>query len=150
MTVEWYGPEVYEKIRQAAMRGVIRGTESIRNHAVESIMKGPKTGRIYLRGLNKSGKSYKVHQASAPGEPPATDTGKLASSITTEYDFANLIGRVNCSAEYGPYLEYGTVKMEPRPFMRPALAAKRVVIEADIGSEIKQAVLQARRAAGRT
>ena len=47
--------------------------------AVKKIMQGPKSGRIYERtkGRNLS----TTHQASAPGQPPATDTGVLASSI---------------------------------------------------------------------
>lgn len=140
MAVEWYGQRVIAKLQQAALRSVVRGTEAIRNHAIESIMKGPKTGRVYTRGLNKSGKSYKVHIASAPGEPPANDTGFLVSTITTNYDMQQLRGTVNCSAAYGPFLEFGTKKMQPRPFMRPAVAAKRELIQKDMANEIRVAL----------
>lgn len=71
------------------------------------------TGRRYPRGK-------KTHQASAPGEPPAVDTGQLRASIRREK--AGLFTwRVGTGLEHAPHLEYGTSKMAPRPFMRPAL-----------------------------
>ena len=42
---------------------------------------GPGTGREYKRGKNKD----IVHIASAPGEPPAVDTGRLRASISTNW-----------------------------------------------------------------
>src|SRR5262245_7162584 len=112
--VDWRGDEVAASLRQAVMRAVIRGTEEVRNEAIRLVQSPPKTGRIYTRrGVE--------HQASAPGEAPATDTGRLVNSITTEYDEQNLSGKVSANTEYAEYLEYGTARMDARPFMRPAL-----------------------------
>ena len=113
--VSWNEAAVLNTIRQAVMRGVVGGTEKVRNEALRLIMQTAKTGRLYrTRGV--------VHRASAPGESPASDTGRLANSITTAYDATKLSGMVSANTVYAPYLEYGTMKMEPRPFMRPALA----------------------------
>ena len=113
--LEWNDAEVIAKVRQGVMQGVVRGTEMVRNEALRLIMQTAKTGRLYtMRGV--------VHRASAPGEAPASDTGRLVNSITTSYDDKKLSGLVAANTEYAPYLEYGTAKMEERPFMRPALA----------------------------
>lgn len=115
--VDWNDQAVLERVRRATMQGIVRGTELVRNEALRLIMQTSKSGRVYrTRGV--------THQASAPGEPPASDTGRLANSITTSYDQEKLIGVVSANTEYAPYLEYGTSKMEARPFMRPALTNK--------------------------
>ena len=71
------------------------------------IINGPKTGRIYrING--------RAHQASAPGEPPANLTGRLARST----DFAVHGWRrmtYGQSAPYAKFLENGTRFIAPRP-----------------------------------
>jgi len=98
----------------------------------QSIQKGPKTGRLYRRGSIRRGSRRgrsgigTFHQASAPGEPPATDTGRLVSSISIRRSDAGLtssIGVQNVSSvKYARFLEFGTRRMKPRPFIRPAFA----------------------------
>ena len=90
--------------------------------AVKKIMQGPKSGRIYERtkGRNLS----TTHQASAPGQPPATDTGVLASSIYVKKT-GRLSGQVGTDKEYGFWLEYGTRSIEPRPWLAPSLDENR-------------------------
>jgi len=115
------------------MRCVIRGTEAVAEEATSLILEAPKTGRIYRRrGV--------THQASAPGEPPASDTGRLVQSQRTEYDQSELTGTAIWSAGHAEYLEHGTSKMAPRPFARPALANKRDEIEKDIADEVRSAL----------
>ncbi|GGB00555.1 hypothetical protein GCM10011491_30940 [Brucella endophytica] len=130
MTVEWDGDSILEKIRKAAMRGVVTGTEGILEEGASLIMDGEKTGRIYRRRSVK-------HQASAPGQAPATDTGRLVQSGRTEYDTQELSGTVNWSTAYAEALEHGSENMEPRPYARPALANRKDAIEAAVEDEIK-------------
>lgn len=148
MTVNWTSDAIVAELRQAAMRGVVMGTEEVRNEMVSLIMNGQKTGRLYYRQglskLSKSGKSFSGgHRASAPGEAPASDTGRLVNSITTSYDTNNLVGTVTTRTAYAAALEYGTLKMSPRPYARPALASTKGEIEAGIQGEIN-AVLRGR------
>lgn len=96
----------------------------VRNDAVKSIMTGARSGRVYRR------KSVK-HQASAPGEPPKTDTGRLAGSIT--WDLApGRVARafVRVALGVGKMLELGTAKMAARPFLHPAVQRNKAKIEA--------------------
>jgi len=68
---------------------------------------GPKTGHVYKR----SGRPD--HQASAPGQAPATDTGALVKSV--DYRSRDLELEVGEEQDYGEWLEDGTKKMKPRP-----------------------------------
>lgn len=74
------------------------------------------TGRVYRRG----GRS---HQASAPGRPPALDTGNLRANTnadpTLREDGADVVGSVVANATYAEALELGTERMAARPFMGP-------------------------------
>lgn len=72
----------------------------------------------------------KPHTPSRPGEPPHVDTGRLRASVTHEVEknLFSIIGRVGTNVEYGRYLELGTSRMSPRPWLRPAL--KRTLKEA--------------------
>jgi HK97 gp10 family phage protein len=72
-----------------------------------------KHGRRYRRGT-------RTHQASAPGEAPAVDTGFLINSIQTTIK-SEIQVETQIGAEYSEALEYGTSKMAARPFVEPAI-----------------------------
>lgn len=65
------------------------------------------------------------HRASAPGEPPASDTGLLLNSIHHELgqDGDGWHCDIGSDLQYAVYLELGTRNMAARPFLRPALRA---------------------------
>ncbi len=60
-------------------------------------------------------------QASKPGEPPRLRLGTLRASIANEATNNGLTQRVGTPLKYGYWLEWGTLKMKPRPWLRPAL-----------------------------
>lgn len=70
-----------------------------------------------------AGRVYGRHQASAPGDPPAVDTGQLRNSIISETgeDSLGPYVDVGSNLEKAEWLEFGTSNMEARPFMRPAV-----------------------------
>lgn len=48
------------------------------------------------------------------------DTGNLRNSITTDARQGDLVAVVEATADYSAYVEFGTRRMRPQPFMRPA------------------------------
>ena len=106
---------------------------AVERTAKTSVQRGTKSGRIYKRkGI--------VHRASAPGEPPASDTGYLAAHITTVLDLDGLGANVESQAEYSRYLEFGTAKMGARPFLFPAFEQNKDRIKANLSAAIKRAL----------
>jgi hypothetical protein len=106
-------------------RAVNASVQIVRQSALDLIERSPKTGNTYKRG-------NKVHRASAPGEPPATDTGFLVSQIYGRVDADKLGGQVESRAPYSKYLEFGSDggKIKKRPFLVPALEMNRPRIRA--------------------
>jgi len=104
-------------------RAVTRGTLVVRNHAVDSILRGAKSGIIYEKYEPR-----RTHQSSRAGEAPASDTGFLASQITSNVKTmpdGSVVGQIISAAPYSKHLEFGTTNMMARPFMQPALNKNR-------------------------
>jgi len=53
------------------------------------------------------------------GSAPDIDSGKLRDSINYEVENEKVV--VSAGVDYATSLEFGTRKMAPRPFLRPAL-----------------------------
>lgn len=113
-----YGAQADEALKMIVMATA----QNVRTHAIKAIQRGPKTGKEYKKYAPK-----RTHRASAPGQAPATDTGRLASSIVS--DITGLTAEVSADVQYAAPLEFGTVNMEPRPFLEPALESERSKFE---------------------
>jgi hypothetical protein len=133
MAVEWNAEAIIQRAGAGVFRAVVAGTEAVRTEAIRLMQETPHTGRVYRRrGVS--------HQASAPGEPPAVDTGRHIQQITTDYDPANFAGTVTFHSAYALALEVGTAKMAARPYARPALESKRHEIEEEVGKALDEAM----------
>lgn len=91
-----------------------RAARKVQAEAISLIKTTSKTGHKWKNLPNKS---------SAPGEPPATQSGKLATDVLywkTGNQWKVGVKNGAESSAYASYLEYGTERMKPRPFMRPA------------------------------
>jgi HK97 gp10 family phage protein len=93
-----YGAQVYTRVGKA----VLDGCMTVEREAKEE-----------FRGTDED--SY-------TGSFPRVQTGRLRASIThrMNYDEEQVVGEVGTNVEYGIYLEYGTSRMYPHPFMGPA------------------------------
>ena len=116
-----YG-DIASEMKKKMQQVIIYGTNATRNTAIENISRGAKSGEIYEKYNPR-----RTHTASAPGQPPASDTGFLVNSISTSVSVrgTSVIGQIVASAEYAPHLEFGTSSILPRPFMQPALERNR-------------------------
>lgn len=104
-----------------------RGTLMVEATVQESI-KHQGTGKLYQKYEPR-----REHRASAPKQPPATDTGFLGENITINVDKktnGTVVGQIISSAPYSKHLEFGTVNMTERPFMQPALMKNKRKIQA--------------------
>jgi HK97 gp10 family phage protein len=101
------------------MKALKQGGLAIENRAAEGIINPPKTGRIYPSKYRKGA----FHQASAPGEFPAADSGRLHQSLTTvptENGPDRYVVQTGANTPYATHLELGSARMAPRPFMGPS------------------------------
>lgn len=136
MTVEWDVEALISEAHSAAVRVITSSIENVKTTAVTSILTGPKTGIIYKRGDS-------THQASAPREAPANDSGHLVGTARTEVDADLLEGVVIFGSgenDYAAALEFGREDghIEARPYARPALAEEREKFEDAIAAAVKE------------
>lgn len=121
-----------QRFRAAAMRraaaaptklaiALDEAAAAVQGEAQRLIADPPKTGRVYQKYNPR-----RVHQASAKGQAPATDLGTLIQSIVidrTDVPRGRIV--IAATAKHAKFLELGTRKMAPRPFLRRALRTMR-------------------------
>lgn len=111
-----------ERIREGAIDGLNAIALVTTSYIKASIQKGPATGKVYHRYGPK-----RIHQASARGEYPATDTGRLVASIGFENDDVLLRPGVIifANAAYAMPLELKPSSKGGRPFMSRAIRERQ-------------------------
>lgn len=103
--------------RQVLSRGT-RAVNAMRNAELQ-VLKGQRGGKVYRKPYSKA-----HYTASAPGEPPARRTGNLRLHWTGDVKSGNasgggvqVIAELESQEKYAGYLEDGTSKMAPRPYV---------------------------------
>jgi hypothetical protein len=90
-------------------------------------------GRVYQKS-----NPTRTHRASAPGDYPATDTGRLVSSVRMILPTASSVaGEVGTSVKYGAWLEFGTSRMAARPWLLPSFERAKIGIEKELKLRIE-------------
>ena len=112
------------------------GAQLIRGEAIKSIQSGAKSGVMYQKYNPR-----REHRASAPGQAPASDTGNLVSKIIVKQKSSD-VTNVESNANYSAFLEYGTSKMEARPFMFPAFEKSKKPIINAVLNRVKQKIME--------
>ena len=126
-----------EKDMEIPFQQIVKGGgQLIRTEAIKSIQTGAKSGVMYQMYNPR-----REHRASAPGQAPASDTGNLVSKIIVKQKSKN-ITNVESNADYSAYLEYGTSKMQPRPFMLPAFEKSKKPIINAVLNRVKQKIME--------
>ena len=114
MSVKWNGNKVLRQADAAMERGLTILAAKVRDTAKESMLSG-KTGKHYPKMPQRS---------SAPYEAPAAQHGGgLRGRIHYKQDgkLSRLVGVDIKTVKYALFLEHGTRRMAPRPWLRPAL-----------------------------
>ena len=132
-----------DAIEKEVAAALFVSAKKIEGDAKKSILQGGKTGRTYQKYNPR-----RTHRASAPGQAPASDTGRLVNSIHSE-----LIRRIPEAVikagggvvKYARMLEYGTSKMAARPFFFPAVERNRRFITERVKKGIRKAIARANR-----
>lgn len=119
-------------VRAGAIDGLNAVGLAMLNAAKRRIQKGPASGTVYQKYGPR-----RTHQASAPGESPATDNSGLVNSGFHELDEEAVEVRVGFAKLYAQFLEYGTRFMEKRPFLLPTVDEWRKRIAGVIKDAIK-------------
>jgi hypothetical protein len=101
----------------------------IQNTARLSMSHGSPTGRLYKRGR-------KMHRASAPGEPPATDRGRLVGSVVSKPGKGFVL--IGTHLGYGLYWELDAPTTARRPWLMPAVEKHQEEIEGRFVTEIER------------
>ena len=104
----------------AVDQGVFVTSEEVRAYAVKSIQE-TSPGRQVQR-TKQGGKGTYTHTAAAKNYAPNSDTGKLVTSIASNKT-GNGTYKVGSGLDYASWLEFGTKKMDARPWLQPAMRA---------------------------
>ena len=101
------------------------------SNAVQGIQRGPASGRTYKRGTV-------THRASAAGEYPMSDTGRLASNVEfTVASKAKPQAEVGTNIMYGRWLEFGTSKMAARPWLLRSFLKAAEGVETELKAKLE-------------
>ena len=133
-------PDLKALVHKRVAASLLIAGKVVATEARRSVQNSPRGGRTY-----KKYDPPRTHKASAAGEAPATDLGFLARSITTEVDEQSLTVYVLSAHAIAPYakvLEYGSMSgnIQPRPFLRPALQAKRKAVTSIVQQAMRKAL----------
>lgn len=144
------------KVKATTMRFVADGLLDIQLNASKGIrarLSKPGTGRLYrvsqgrAKGRNLRARGF--HRASAPGQPPAVNTGRLRQSwaigmvnasqkfgigktkqttqdlavLTTDVTPDRISFTYGSNLKYARALEFGTRRVRSRPYVRPVFNA---------------------------
>ncbi|MFA5377925.1 MAG: hypothetical protein WC455_19400 [Dehalococcoidia bacterium] len=134
----WRGQAVMAQVEAKVQQNMDRAAIYLVNDVVAhfgSPSAMPDIGLLKHRGNGNftplKAKEWRKMQSSTPGDPPFVQTGMLRRSIhwNAPSKLVRLVGSTlkpqGGKGSYALCLEYGTVKMAARPYLRPALARCR-------------------------
>lgn len=79
-----------------------------------------------------------VHESATRIVPVRTGNLKGSLSVDVQSQPGAALGRVGTNVEYAPYVEFGTDRMDARPYLRPALDENQERIRKKMQEAIKR------------
>lgn len=121
--LDWYGENVKKAINGTLEEKLDILGEALTNK-IRTVLSQKGTGRIYKIGT-------KIHQASAPGRPPAIMYGDLHGSIGHDVEKKSLVTNliVGSWSDHAIPMEFGTKNVAPRPWLGVTLRENQNFIE---------------------
>jgi hypothetical protein len=125
--------ETVKSLQDVAAQRMLGAVILVKNATVETLT-GQRHGRMYKvpttgrgrigEGRSKAGTGV-WYRASAPGEAPAVRLDALRGSVDYKVhgEGKTIMGDVGTRLPYGKYLEYGTLRMSARPWLRKTFEA---------------------------
>lgn len=136
--------EGIEKLTRRGLRqGSFKAGHAIIGEASREILKGPKTGKTYIR-RDKAGRRRR-HMASAPGETHANLSGAARRSLSfqirgaTELEVGYGVSSGKSAPDHAKMIEFGTSKMKARPSVGNAINSEQGNITQHFEHEILKA-----------
>ena len=129
--------------RRGLRQGMFKVGHSLIAVASRDILRGAKTGVVYIR-RDRSGRRRR-HQSSAPGETHANRSGLLRRSLSfqlrgsSEIEFGYGVSSGKEAPDYAGFVEFGTTKMKARPSLRNTLNSEQGNMTQHFGSGIDKA-----------
>ena len=122
-----------------AQRHINRIANTFRNEILKSMQMTPKTGLEYEKNDGK------IHIASSEGNPPAIDTGRLASSVrispATGFSGKVMSAKVSTNVEYAErlelYMNRPFMSKESQAYVYTVFFAKKIQSQISIKSQFR-------------
>jgi HK97 gp10 family phage protein len=145
--------EGLDKLSKASDRVVAEVDKEVKKALFASAQYAEKEAKLSIASGQKSGRTYQrgtvTHRASAPGEAPASDTGRLINSISSHLNsvkgLESFVVAGRGIVKYARMLEFGTAKMAARPFMFPAFEKSKEWIQERLNKAVRTAAINASR-----
>jgi HK97 gp10 family phage protein len=136
VSLRWYGDTITKKLRKEINRRLNIAADVVFKHvkATLSVSGSSKRAkqtkrRDYAKGkkltLRKNARMFGT-DVSAPGEAPRKQRGRLYRSVAKQVK--NLSARIRVPDQKAHLLEFGTKRMQARPFLRRAVAEKTAAV----------------------
>src|SRR4051812_37015451 len=116
MADSYWHPDVLAKIREGIQANVEKAAIYLKGKLKEALNE---TGNPYIAARGAKGPHYKNENPSLEGEAPHKMLGDLQRSVTYEMQEGTAV--VGTNLEYGKYLEFGSSKVQARPWLRSTL-----------------------------
>lgn len=126
-----HAPKRNKELGKGTRANVRAAAEHLQGELQKTLRRGGRSGETYRVQPGSS----RTYTASAPGEPPAVRTGRLASSITLTPNGLRRI-LVGSPLVYARHLEFGTKHMRPRPWFRKTAREQRQAIKRILNSPL--------------
>jgi HK97 gp10 family phage protein len=143
VTVRWLGDRVLQDLDRTLDQALQRAASLLLTQARLACNRPAKRIRRKRRRTTSAGpkgSQYTVFIGSAPGQAPMVRTSFGRRNILMEYYPETKTARVGPApnAAYMAYLELGTDRIEPRPWLRPTLDRCRGAVENILRSALQR------------